>query len=129
MSGLSVALPLTVSEVFGPYDLNTTFEDLAKQNLKMLILTNPGERIMYPKFGAGIRRLLFEPNTIDTEDTIKERILQQASIYLPYITIDRVHFAYRENNPDLFPNELHIRIYFTIVPIKQSTTLQIDINN
>tara|TARA_R100000008_G_C3545587_1_gene147349 strand:- start:457 stop:846 length:390 start_codon:yes stop_codon:yes gene_type:complete len=129
MSGLSVALPLTVSEVFGPYDLNTTFEDLAKQNLKMLILTNPGERIMYPKFGAGIRRLLFEPNTIDTEATIRERIIQQVSIHLPYITIDRVHFSYRENNPDLFPNELRIKINFTIVPLKQPTTLQIDINN
>ena len=53
-SGLSVALPLSVSDVFGPYDLNTTFQDLAQQNLKMLILTIPGERIMYPDFGVGL---------------------------------------------------------------------------
>jgi len=55
-SGLSPKLPLTVSEVFGPYNLNTNFEDLAKQNLKMLILTIPGERIMDPNFGVGLRR-------------------------------------------------------------------------
>jgi phage baseplate assembly protein W len=32
----------------------------AKQNLRMLILTNPGEKLMYPDFGVGIRRYLFE---------------------------------------------------------------------
>ena len=37
-SGLSPQLPLVVSEVFGAYNLNTNFEDLARQNLKMLIL-------------------------------------------------------------------------------------------
>ena len=48
-SGLSPKLPLTVSDVFGPYNLNTTFDELAKQNLKMLVLTNPGERIRNKK--------------------------------------------------------------------------------
>ena len=129
MSGLSVKLPLVVSNVFGPYDLNTTFDELAKQNLKMLVLTNPGERIMYPDFGVGISRYLFENNTTNTYDSIRSRLHEQVSIYLPYIQIDHVDFSVRENNPDLYPNSIRLSIFFTIVPLKQSTSLQININN
>ena len=32
----------------------------ARQKLKMIIMTNPGERIMDPGFGVGIRKYLFE---------------------------------------------------------------------
>ena len=129
MSGLSVSLPLVVSEVFGPYNLNTTFEDLAKQNLKMLILTVPGERIMYPTFGVGLSRFLFEANNEDTYEKIKERLYEQVGIYLPYIRLDMVKFRIPENNPDLFPNSLSIAITFTIVPLQQTTSLEIDVNN
>ena len=34
----------------------------ARQKLKMIIMTNPGERIMDPNFGVGIRKYLFEPS-------------------------------------------------------------------
>ena len=59
--GLSVALPLAVNTTDGAYALNKDLESMADQNLKMVILTNPGERIMQPDFGSGIRQLLFEP--------------------------------------------------------------------
>ena len=129
MSGLSVKLPLVVSNVFGPYDLNTTFDDLAKQNLKMLVLTNPGERIMYPNFGVGISRYLFENNTTNTYDSIRSRLQEQVDTYMSYIQIDHVDFSAREDNPDLFPNSIRLSIFFTIVPLKQITSLQININN
>ena len=128
-SGLSVALPLSVSDVFGPYDLNTTFPALAQQNLKMLILTIPGERIMYPEFGVGLRKYLFENNTPDTDSEIKGNIAQQVSIYLPYISLDNIIFRVPENNPDLFPNTMSVAIFFTITPIQEKTLLEININN
>ena len=54
--GLSVKLPLQVNTVDGAYALNKNLEEMAEQNLKMVILTNPGERVMIPEFGAGIRQ-------------------------------------------------------------------------
>jgi hypothetical protein len=128
-SGLSVQLPLVVSDVFGPYNLNTTYDELAKQNLKMLVLTNPGERIMDPNFGVGIRSYLFENNGPETYANIAGRINSQVAVYLPYITIDNVDFSLPENNPDLFPNSLSVNILFTIVPLQQSDELQITISN
>lgn len=128
-SGLSVKLPLVTSEVFGPYELNTTYDDLAKQNLKMLILTNPGERIMNPSFGVGIRKFLFEFNGQPTYDKITSAIQQQVSIYLPYIQIENIHYVVPEGNPDLYPNDLIVQITFTIIPLQKRASVEIQVNN
>jgi len=126
--GLSVALPLNMDSTFGAYNLNTTFEDLAKQNLKMLVLTNPGERMMDPSFGCGVRAFLFEPNAQTTYDDINETIKLQVAKYLPYISIDRVEFQSGEPGLDLDPNFLGINLFFTIVPLQIPTFLQISAN-
>lgn len=127
-SGLSPQLPLVVSEVFGPYSLNTNFEDLARQNLKMLILTIPGERIMDPNFGVGLRRYLFEQNDSNTYSVISSKINEQVQRYLSYIQIDDIQFQIPEGNPDLFPHNLSVSISFTILPLQLSTLLQIDVD-
>jgi len=85
--GISVALPLRIDPVDGAYGLNKNINQVAAQNLKMVVLTSPGERIMFPEFGVGVRRYLFEQNTESTLSTIKSRIEQQISTYLPYIKI------------------------------------------
>ena len=99
-SGLSVALPLTTSDVFGVYNLNTTFEQLAKQNLKMLILTIPGERIMDPSYGVGLRRYLFEQNDSNTYSDISSKIIEQVQKYLSYIRIDDIQLDEIMENTD-----------------------------
>ena len=124
--GLSVALPLTIDPTFGPYSLNTTFEDLAKQNLKMLLLTNKGERIMHPNFGVGLRSYLFEQNSPVTFGVLDELIRNQVSQYLPYIGINSINFATSESVADLDPNFMGITISFTILPLQVSTFLQIN---
>ena len=47
----------------------TTFEQ-AKSNIKNLLLTKKGERIMQPNFGSGLQELLFDFN----DDTLSEKI-------------------------------------------------------
>ena len=129
MSGLSVAIPLRISDVFGAYDLNTTFVELAKQNLKMVLLTVPGERIMYPNFGVGLSRYFWEQNIPGTYDDIRSKITEQVSIHLPYIRLLDIRFNVPENNPDLFPNTVSISIDFEITPIQTRTVLEIEVNN
>ena len=117
-SGLSVKLPLTLSSVFGAYNLNTTFEELARQNLKMLVLTAPGERIMDPDFGVGLKGYLFEMNMPGTYAEISSRIQSQVSQYLDYIRIDDIQYQIPEDNPDLYPQNLSVSIFFTIIPTR-----------
>ena len=126
-SGLSVALPLTLSPVFGPYALNTTFYELAKQNLKMLLLTAPGEKIMNPSFGVGLKTYLFEMNGESTYSAIREKIGEQVKIYLPYIRITGLDFKIPENNPDFYPHNLSMTVSFTIVPLQIVASLELTV--
>ena len=128
-SGLAPRLPLVFDNVFGPYGLITDFEGLAKQNLKMLILTAPGERMMHPQFGVGLKKYLFEQNNGSTYSDIESNIRKQAKRYLPFISIRRIDFTVPENNPDLFPNNLVVSIFFTIIPLQTNTVLNVEVNN
>mgnify|MGYP003628135039 CR=1 FL=1 len=128
-SGLSAMLPLNTSDVFGAYNLNTTFHQLAKQNLKMLVLTIPGERIMDPKFGVGIRKYLFEFNNSTTYSAISSKILSQVRTYLPYLQIDDIRFGVPEDNPDLYPHSLSVSIDFTIKPLNLTETLSLSVGD
>ena len=59
---LAPQFPLQINEETGAYT-EYPLEDLTKvvdQNLKMVLLTAPGERLMFPNFGVGMRRYLFE---------------------------------------------------------------------
>jgi phage baseplate assembly protein W len=85
--GLSVKLPLFIDPIDGAYALHKDLEDLVQQNMKMIILTSPGERVMYPDFGVGIKRFLFEQNSTNTISSIRNRIVQQIKTYLPYVEI------------------------------------------
>ena len=125
MSGISPRLPLVVDNVDGPYRLIKDYTTLAKQNLKMLLLTIPGERIMDPDFGVGLKTYFFEPNTPPTYTTINDHILRQVTRYLPFIQLNTIDFSVPENDLDLYPHDLSISIDFTIVPLQTATRLQI----
>ena len=92
MPGLSPKLPLSIDEVDG-YATTKNFKQVAQQNLKMIVLTAPGERVMIPGFGVGIRNYLFENATLTTFETIRQKIKQQVSIYAPYISINSINFS------------------------------------
>ncbi len=111
MSGLAVKLPLTRDNSDG-YELIKNFKDLVTQNLKMLVLTSPGERLMDLEFGVGARRYLFENMTPATFENFKSRLLKQQAKYLPYLTIEGVEFVTSENDRNLNDNTLGIRIKY-----------------
>ena len=51
MAGFAPKLPLTQDSGDG-FTLIKDFETMIRQNLKMLILTIPGERVMDPEYGV-----------------------------------------------------------------------------
>lgn len=58
-------------------------EDAVKQSIKNLVLTDPGERLMQPNIGGGIRGLLFENITPATLNLIESRVKSTIEIYEP----------------------------------------------
>lgn len=91
MATLGVKLPITRDNVHG-YTMIDNFHSLIKQNLKMLILTDPGERVMVPDFGVGIKSYLFENFSETTFTDIENNIKEQTAKYLPIVSITRLNF-------------------------------------
>jgi phage baseplate assembly protein W len=123
MYGISVALPLQYDSIDGPYRLNKTLKDVVKQNLKNLILTSPGERIMIPDFGAGLRELFFEPYTPATFSTAKSRVMSQISRYMSFVNVTNFTVITSDDDPDLTANGVRMILQYDIGSIDDSDTL------
>jgi len=125
MAGLSPKLPLARSPEDGHWGLNKTFLETTKQNLKNLILTNPGERIMIPLFGVGLLTFLFSQQGEFVEEQIKAKIIEQTSIYLPHIKFIDIEASNSFHNLEISPHVLVIRIIYRVIPLNQDDILNI----
>jgi phage baseplate assembly protein W len=118
-----------ISDNNGIFPVNYTTLSQAKDNLKNLILTKKGERVMNPEFGCDVWLLLFEqiiPGQIETQ--IENTILDAVSNWLPYLNIDEIIFDYDETDIDV--NNINLDVKFSLVSNPNlSETLNISINN
>ena len=124
MSNISPVLPLTKDPANGFLNNHTEVSAII-QDLKMLLLTSPGERVMDPSFGVGMRRYLFEQNNKTTHSSIKAKILRQTKEYLPIIEIQDISFDTEEDSSNIKANALMVSIRFVIAPLGITTTAQI----
>lgn len=129
MEGISVGLPLVYSTRDGPYHLNKDIGQVVRQNLKNLILTSPGERVMTPEFGVGLKQLLFENNSSDLREMMVARIYSQVGRWMPFVELLSVSFTDSDSNPKMGLNELRVRIEFNLGSLNQKDTLQITLLN
>ena len=119
-TGISAKLPLAYTKADGPYLLTKDLTENTKQNLKNLILTNPGERVMDTDFGLGISALLFQNSNDDVMDDIKERLFTQVEKYIPFIQLINVDTEIRENTA-------YLRVEYLIPTLSLSDVLQLDV--
>jgi len=121
MQGIGPELPLQPSIKHGAYSLLTTYREEVKQNFKNLILTSPGEKVMNPDFGVGMRHFLFEPNEF-VIPTLKQRIVSQVKKYMPFIKIKNIDFN-PGRSPNENPNMLSVAIEYEVPNINLNTVL------
>jgi phage baseplate assembly protein W len=55
--------------------------------VRIVLGTDPGERVMRPDFGAGLRGLLFEPLTATTASLVRHRVEQALVLWEPRIDV------------------------------------------
>jgi len=96
---IGLKLPFTRDRA-GLFGQTETTLEQAGYNIKNLLLTSKGERVMQPEFGSDLRDLLFEQYTEDLTDRIKEAIEEAMSTWLPYIVISSVDVTEDETNPN-----------------------------
>jgi|tagenome__1003787_1003787.scaffolds.fasta_scaffold20654341_2 phage baseplate assembly protein W len=61
-----------------------------RESIRIILTTEPGERLMLPSFGAGLRSFLFEPNVPATHRLMEERIGFALRRWEPRIAVDAV---------------------------------------
>lgn len=91
-------------------------EDNVRESIRIILLTEPGERIMRENFGGGLREFLSEPNTVTTRQLLIQRITRALERWEPRITVQEVT---AEPNPD-DARRIDIVIDFRLVASQQS---------
>jgi|TARA_R110000824_G_scaffold341400_2_gene527823 phage baseplate assembly protein W len=91
--------PLNGNAVFVP-----TYQtrDQIKANLVNFLLTNKGERVFNPNFGADLRSTLFEQLENSTLEELSEQIQEYIGVQFPTIAVEEIAFTPQEDKNTLF---------------------------
>lgn len=99
--------------------------DQSLANVKNLLLTNKGERVMQPDLGCDLKNILFENITEDLLDTIDNTIRNSISFWLPYIFINKLTATADESN-----NHINISLAVSLIDnIQDTRAIQITITD
>ena len=115
---VGIATPVSLSEM-GPNFLrmHTDFASTLHDNLINLILTNHGERLALPDFGANLMELAFEMQSDEGSNEAMMRISSAVSRYMPYVALESF-----EPIIDYFENKevakVGVRVIYSIPRIK-----------
>ena len=102
---VGIRFPLDHSPEGFFYKTKTVLEQ-SKANLRNLLLTTPGERIMQPNFGSQLKSIVFEQGQ-DIPNRVDEAIRIATDTFLPYINIINV-FTIQEQN------QVNIQVEFSV---------------
>jgi phage baseplate assembly protein W len=84
---IAIGVSLPFNGPSGPFNSTYSTQDQIKSNLLNLLLTNKGERVFNPEFGADLGTALFEGINENIVDTITDLINTNVEIFVPEVQI------------------------------------------
>ena len=96
---IGVRFPLDHSQE-GFFYKTKTILDQAKSNMRNLLLTSLGERVMQPEFGSTLMDVVFNQGP-DVENDIDEATREAVSNWLPYVIINEINMFQQGNQVDV----------------------------
>ena len=117
-----IKFPLDIMSNNAGYTL-ADLKETVRFNLKNIILTNPGERIMIPDFGVGVKRALFSFGSDEMYSNVQDAIEEQVSIYAPYVNLISIQI-YSSDQSDM-----RISIKYEINFANITDSIDIEISN
>jgi len=88
-------------------------EEDIRQSIQIILGTNPGERVMRPTFGAGLRAFVFEPMSTTTLARLRDRVRESLITWEPRIDVERVSITRSESQLGTLLIEIDYRIRAT----------------
>ena len=108
--GLQMPLGRQPGSNDGYFASTKTTMDAVKEDVKLLLLTQQGERLFQPLLGMNIRRFLFEQITENTVVEIENDIVDTFSRWLPFVQLNDI----KVDITDQDRNKIKIDVKFNI---------------
>ena len=85
-------------------------------NIRNLLLTSKGERLMLPTFGTNLRYILFENITSEEIfiDSIKRDLITAFNEWMPFLTLEKLRVEINSEDSTIIENDHAIKISFTV---------------
>lgn len=115
---IGFGFPLNGNAVFKP-----TFQtrDQIKANLVNFLLTNNGERVFNPNFGADLRRLLFDFQD-DVENDLEDIVRGKVREMFPSVNVERLNIKRLDDT-----NTIQLSIVYSIQSFGISDSISINL--
>jgi len=97
----------------GYFKSTSTTIEAVKTNIKMLLMTEQGERLMQPTLGLKLRRYLFEQFTSELEIDIQNEIVETINHWLPFVEIQDIKVGTGQDY-DIERNTITVKVDFNI---------------
>lgn len=111
----NIGIQFPIGATVGAYVRKSSSLDLIKQNLRQLLLTERGERIMLPLFGTNLKKYLMEPLDETLLNQIKTEILDSVNRYARNVDVLKLQ-VFPGNDPTLNGgHHILIKLYCRLV--------------
>lgn len=93
----NIARPFSITNTGGAFSSDTSIDAVVKQNLKNLLTTQKGERVIRRDLGCNLWRLVFEQKTEQLKISIAEEIAKAVSIWMSFVQLDSVNIFFSDD--------------------------------
>ena len=108
--GLDFPIGRQAGDQMGYFATTKTTMDAVKNDVRLLLMTQRGERLFQPFLGMNIRRFLFEQITDDTAIEIENDIVDTFQTWLPFVELQNIEVDLGDQDR----NTIKINVTFNI---------------
>jgi phage baseplate assembly protein W len=98
-------------------------EDNVRESIRVILMTEAGERLMREEFGCGLRQYLFEPNTKATRQRIQDSIVNAVTRWEPRVSLDAVTVDADDNDP----RRVNIVVLFRLIATQSASRISFNL--
>jgi phage baseplate assembly protein W len=105
-----ITLPIQIGK--NAFNQSFTVIEQVESNIKNLLLTKKGERVLQPEFGSNLHKLLFDFNNEQMASDIEDDIVNTIAAWIPYVDVDDIIVEQTNQLKDL--NAVYVSIRFKL---------------
>jgi phage baseplate assembly protein W len=109
---INIKFPLKRSNK-GAFETNDTTVNAIADDLRILLLTNHGERLVHFDYGANLREAIFEQGP-DLKQKLKDLIIVAVEKWMPFVNILEIIIKTSSEDTGLLQNEVNIALRFSV---------------